>query len=77
MQGDLGGDDLSLWLQQTGGNIDLADRAGLTLLMWAAGYGQVPTAELLVGRGAGVDLVGREQETALHLAARSELSIFT
>ena len=68
-QGDLDQRDLADWLRETGDDVNRPDGAGLTMMMWAAAYGQVPTAQLLVSHGAGVNVAGREGETALHLAA--------
>jgi ankyrin repeat protein len=45
------------------------DSNGLTALMWASAYGQVPTVQLLLKHGAQVDFEGLEGETALLLAA--------
>ena len=50
-------------------NINAPDANGLTPLMWAAAYGQAPTATLLLRAGADYSLKGRDGETALHLAA--------
>ena len=36
------------------------DMNGLTMLMWAAAYGQVPTVQLLLNHGANVNVTGRE-----------------
>nr|CAD7594897.1 unnamed protein product [Timema genevievae] len=49
--------------------VDLLDSNGLTPLMWASAYGQVPTVQLLLQRGAQVDKQGPESETSLLLAA--------
>ncbi|KAJ9582381.1 hypothetical protein L9F63_003274, partial [Diploptera punctata] len=52
-------------------DIDVKDSNGLSALMWASAYGQVPTVQLLVQHGAQVDLQGQEGETSLLLAAAS------
>ena len=49
--------------------MDVKDSSGLTALMWASSYGQVPTVQLLLKRGAQVDFEGQEGETPLLLAA--------
>ena len=36
------------------------DMNGLTMLMWAAAHGQVPTVQLLLNHGANVNVTGRE-----------------
>ena len=68
-QGDLDANDLNCWLRETGGDINRPDNHGFTMLMWAAAYGQTPTVQLLLNRGASVQCCGFEEETALHLAA--------
>jgi ankyrin repeat protein len=40
--------------RESAGDIDRPDNHGLTMLMWAAAYGQTPTVQLLVNRGASV-----------------------
>lgn len=50
-------------------DVDALDGNGLTALMWASAYGQVPTVQLLLKHNALVDRVGHEGETALHYAA--------
>jgi ankyrin repeat protein len=49
-------DKLSYFLtfRESEGDIDRADGHGLTMLMWAAAYGQTPTVQLLINRGASV-----------------------
>ncbi|XP_023334156.1 DNA-binding protein RFXANK-like [Eurytemora carolleeae] len=68
-QGDLDNNDIDCWLRETGGDINLPDVHGFTMLMWAAAYGQTPTVQLLLNRGASINCRGLEEETALHLAA--------
>jgi len=68
-QGDLDSNDLENWLRDTGGDINRPDNGGLTMLMWGAAYGQTPTIQLLLNRGASLHCTGLEDETALHLAA--------
>lgn len=68
-QGDLHARDLEHYLRETGGQIDMPDNNGLSLLMWAAAYGQSPTVQLLINHGANVNQVGMECESPLHLAA--------
>ena len=43
----------------------------LTLLMWAAGYGNADSVRLLVSRGASVDLTDDRGKTALMMAAEN------
>ncbi|XP_049788076.1 ankyrin repeat family A protein 2-like isoform X1 [Schistocerca cancellata] len=50
-------------------DVDAADTNGLTALMWASSYGQVPTVQLLLQHGASINKQGPEGETALLLAA--------
>ena len=59
-QGDLDKNDLSYWLREAGDDIDGSDGHGLTMMMWAAAYGQVPTVQLLLSHGANVNVVGAE-----------------
>jgi len=68
-QGDLDCKDIDQWMRETGGDINRPDVHGFCMLMWAAAYGQTPTVQLLINRGASVHCVGFEEETALHLAA--------
>jgi len=42
---------------------------GLTPLMWAAGYGRIQVATLLIFRGAAIDLADDRGRTALMMAA--------
>jgi len=58
-----------LYLLGTEYDVDVKDSNGLTALMWASSYGQVPTVQLLLKRGAQVDFEGWEGETPLLLAA--------
>ena len=46
--------------RETGDDIDRPDVQGMTMLMWAAAYGQTPTAQLLINHGASVNTVGTE-----------------
>ena len=50
-------------------DINGLDERGLTPLMWASAYGQVPTAALLLKAGAMHSVKGPDGETAIHLAA--------
>ena len=50
-------------------DVNLADERGLTPLMWASAYGQVPTVALLLRAGALHTAKGPDGERALHLAA--------
>ncbi|XP_065335555.1 ankyrin repeat family A protein 2 [Cloeon dipterum] len=50
-------------------DIDEVDTSGLTPLHWACFYGQLPTVQLLLQKGASINKEGKEGETALHLAA--------
>ena len=59
-QGDLDKNDLNYWLRDAGDDIDGQDGHGLTMMMWAAAYGQVPTVQLLLSHGANVNVVGAE-----------------
>lgn len=49
--------------------VELQDTNGLTPLLWAAGYGQNPTVELLLGLGANPNHKSATGRTALMLAA--------
>jgi len=68
-QGDLDRNDLAGWLMETGDDIDRPDVGGMTMMMWAAAYGQTPTVQMLISHGASVHTAGKEMETPLHLAA--------
>eukprot|EP00090_Calanus_glacialis_P034342 TRINITY_DN5759_c0_g1_i1.p1 TRINITY_DN5759_c0_g1~~TRINITY_DN5759_c0_g1_i1.p1 ORF type:complete len:216 (-),score=79.01 TRINITY_DN5759_c0_g1_i1:130-747(-) len=68
-QGDLDRNDLAGWLMETGDDIDRPDVGGMTMMMWAAAYGQTPTVQMLINHGASVHTAGKEMETPLHLAA--------
>jgi len=70
-QGDLDRNDLEQWVREMGDDIDRPDVQGLSMLMWASAYGQTPTVQLLLSRGAEINLCGKELETPLHLAAAS------
>ena len=59
-QGDLDRNDIREWLSQTGDDMDRPDNNGLTMLMWAAAYGQVPTVQLLLNHGVNVNVTGKE-----------------
>ena len=59
-QGDLDRNDLALWMRETGDDIDLPDVGGMTMMMWAAAYGQTPTAQMLISHGASVSTPGKE-----------------
>ncbi|GLH11384.1 Maltase 2 [Gryllus bimaculatus] len=50
-------------------DVDVLDSSGLSALMWASAYGQVPTVQLLLRHKASVDRQGKEGETALLYAA--------
>ncbi|XP_059484269.1 ankyrin repeat family A protein 2-like [Neocloeon triangulifer] len=50
-------------------DVDEEDAFGLTPLHWASSYGQLPTVQLLLQKGASINKQGKEGETALHLAA--------
>ena len=47
------------------------DDNGLTPLLWAASYGQLPTVKLLISKGADPHTSGKQGETGLLLAAAS------
>eukprot|EP00088_Acartia_fossae_P070133 TRINITY_DN9313_c0_g1_i12.p1 TRINITY_DN9313_c0_g1~~TRINITY_DN9313_c0_g1_i12.p1 ORF type:complete len:215 (+),score=31.75 TRINITY_DN9313_c0_g1_i12:53-697(+) len=70
-QGDLDTNDINNWLcdGDSGGDINTPDANGLSMVMWAAAYGQTPTVQLLLNHGASLHCRGHEEETALHLAA--------
>lgn len=51
--------------------INTRDAEGWTPLMWAAATGQMQTAQILLGRGAKMDVQGNKGETALICAAES------
>lgn len=53
----------------TSGSVDTADESGLTGLMWAAGYGQLSSARLLLQAGADYNYRGNKGQRPLHLAA--------
>lgn len=48
---------------------NVADSNGLTALHWAAAYGQLISAQLLIESGAEIDIEGSDGETPLLLAA--------
>ncbi len=55
-----------------GANVNVRNTDGYTALMLAAGRSDLPRAQLLLSRGADVNLVSKKnKETALHLAASS------
>ncbi|XP_011497251.1 PREDICTED: ankyrin repeat family A protein 2-like [Ceratosolen solmsi marchali] len=51
------------------GLTDTPDESGLTGLMWAAGYGQLSSAKLLLNAGADKNYKGLHGQSPLHLAA--------
>ncbi|KAJ8686782.1 hypothetical protein QAD02_022576 [Eretmocerus hayati] len=51
------------------GSVDKPDENGLTALMWAAGYGQISCAKLLLKAGADKNYKGSHGQSAIHLAA--------
>ncbi|KAG8235057.1 hypothetical protein J437_LFUL014560 [Ladona fulva] len=51
------------------GEVDTVDSNGLTPLMWASAYGQMPTVQLLLRHGAKTENTGPDGESPLHLAA--------
>lgn len=51
------------------GSVDTLDENGLTALMWAAGYGQLSSARLLLDGGADKNYKGSHSQSPLHLAA--------
>lgn len=51
--------------------VDVRYAHELTLLMWAAGYGNVDTVEMLVNRGAAFDLTDDRGKSALMMAAEN------
>ena len=83
-QGDLDRNDIREWLAQTGDDMDQADNNGLTMLMWAAAYGQVPTVQLLLNHGVNVNVTGKEngeistmssQQLTLHFYSETALHL--
>lgn len=52
-------------------DVDMLDDSGLSALMWASSYGQVPTVQLLLQHGGQLELEGPQGETPLLLAAAS------
>ena len=52
--------DLAGWLMETGDDIDRPDVGGMTMMMWAAAYGQTPTVQMLINHGASVHTAGKE-----------------
>ncbi|XP_071452985.1 DNA-binding protein RFXANK [Hetaerina americana] len=65
-QGEVTNDDLK---EVSESEIDTPDNNGLTPLMWAAAYGQMPTVQLLLKHGADIVCCGPDGESPLHLAA--------
>ena len=49
--------------------MDEQDEEGRTALHFAAGYGELECAKLLIEKGASVDLLDNNTTTALHYAA--------
>jgi ankyrin repeat protein len=49
--------------------VDEVDEEGRTALHFAAGYGEIACAKLLIEAKAKLDLVDNNQNTALHYAA--------
>ncbi|XP_014205603.1 ankyrin repeat family A protein 2 [Copidosoma floridanum] len=64
-QGELTADNIHA------GSVDTLDDNGLTGLMWAAGYGQLSSARLLLQAGANQNKKGSQGQTPLHFAAAS------
>jgi hypothetical protein len=62
-------DKLKELLDAEGADADEADEEGRTALHFAAGYGELECAKLLLGKGASVDLCDGNKNTALHYAA--------
>ena len=56
-------------LKKISGSVDTPDEKGLTGLMWAAGYGQLSSARLLLKAGADKNYKGKHGQSPLHLAA--------
>jgi len=51
--------------------VDTRYQHGLTLMMWAAGYGHVDTVKMLVDRGAVLDLADDRGRTAMMIGAEN------
>lgn len=59
------------YLIEQGADVNVIDSNGMTPLIWAAGIGQPGSVELLVGKGADLEIVEiHQKETALMRAAR-------
>lgn len=58
------------FLTQRGADTNLADRSGTTPLLSAAAIGFVDGVQVLIARGARVDMPNGRGETALHLAVQ-------
>ncbi len=56
-------------------SVDVRYTHNLTLLMWAAGYGNADTVAMLIGRGAKIDLTDDRGKTALIMAAETGISM--
>ena len=56
-------------LLQNGVSIDETDRKGVTPLIVSCQYGMTMLAAYLIGKGAGLQLVDTDGDTALHWAA--------
>ena len=75
-QGDLDRNDIREWLSQTGDDMDRPDNNGLTMLMWASAYGQVPTVQLLLNHGVNVNVTGKENGDTIHDDVCDDVTIF-
>lgn len=56
-------------LIKNGANINISNNKGMSLLMWAAKYGQKEAAEILLNKGANVNAKDGGNSTALMIAA--------
>jgi ankyrin repeat protein len=57
-------------LDKTSLELDAQGSTGNTLLMWSAYFGKIDSVKALIARGANVNLVNNEGDTAITLAAK-------
>src|SRR6185295_16371865 len=60
--------ELAKWLIEQGADVNLLDERGNSVLHYAAHYGTAKTTELLLARGAAIDLQGVGGRTPLYNA---------
>lgn len=61
--------EVRLWLDDIGNDVNQGDEHRFSLLHWAAREGKLPVVDLLVMRGARLNATNMGDDTALHLAA--------